>query len=72
MIRNDLWTAWLRRRSGQAWRTTLAAAAQALHDAEMRGGLLMALRGMPWVMGERAPVTDALERELSLVLGDAP
>jgi N-acetylglucosaminyl-diphospho-decaprenol L-rhamnosyltransferase len=63
--RNDLWTAWLRRRPGPALRVTLAAARRA------DPALPAALRGLPWVLRERCPVPEAVERDLRRVAATA-
>lgn len=59
LVRNDLWTAWLRYRAPQA----LAATRRSMTSA----GFLAALAGLPWVLRERAPIPLALQRELELL-----
>jgi GT2 family glycosyltransferase len=68
-VRNALWSAWLRRRSGGAIRRTRALTSAALADASARHALVDALRGLPWVVRERRPVPADLERALRLVVG---
>jgi N-acetylglucosaminyl-diphospho-decaprenol L-rhamnosyltransferase len=61
VARNDLWTAWLRRRPGGAARATLAAL-----RAGRFASLADAARGLPWVLRERRPLPAHLERRLGL------
>lgn len=67
MVRNDLWTAWLRGRPGHAavftWKTLL----KGTSDRATRAGLAAALRGMPWVIGERSAIGAALQAQLARV-----
>jgi GT2 family glycosyltransferase len=63
-LRNRLWSTWLRRPLPRALHVTVAIAI-----AE-RGGaraLLAALRGIPWVLGERSVVPMHVERSLRLL-----
>lgn len=61
MLRNELWTAWLRRRlPGVAW-TTVRVAARAVREGRARA-LLEALRGLPWALAERRPLPASLDR----------
>jgi N-acetylglucosaminyl-diphospho-decaprenol L-rhamnosyltransferase len=53
MVRNDLWTAWLRGGARQALGTTYQVLKKSMKDAEARNGLLEAMRGVPWVLRER-------------------
>jgi GT2 family glycosyltransferase len=64
-VRNALWVAWLRRRSGPALRRTWRAMAEA-GDAECRAGLLDAARGAGWALRERRPVPRELDARLAL------
>jgi GT2 family glycosyltransferase len=59
MVRNDLWTSWLRRPWPVAARTTLAA----LHPRRI-GGLIDAAAGARWVRRERRPLPPSVERDL--------
>jgi GT2 family glycosyltransferase len=65
-LRNELWTAWLRRRlPGAAW-TSVRVGARALR--ERRGSALVAaLRGVPWVLQERRPLAPGLDRAAARV-----
>jgi GT2 family glycosyltransferase len=63
VLRNELWTAWLRRPLASAARVTAAV----LRDTAHRGqpaALLDALRGLPWIVRERRAVGSALERSI--------
>jgi N-acetylglucosaminyl-diphospho-decaprenol L-rhamnosyltransferase len=60
-LRNDLWTTWLRRRLPAAATISARLAATALRERQP-GVLLEAVRGMPWVLAERRPLTVPLER----------
>jgi GT2 family glycosyltransferase len=62
VLRNRLWTAWLRRSPRTAWSATLALALAALRDPIARAALASALRGLPWVVRERRPVHRAVEQ----------
>jgi GT2 family glycosyltransferase len=64
LVRNELWTSWLRRPARTACRQTLRAARVALRDPATRAGLLQAARGLPWVLRERRPVTAEIEADL--------
>ncbi|MDB5071754.1 MAG: glycosyl transferase [Candidatus Eremiobacteraeota bacterium] len=61
VLRNRLWTAWLRRSARGAWRATVALARQARRDRVARGALLDAMRGLPWILRERRPVDARVE-----------
>ena len=66
-VRNDLVTAWLRRRPGTVLRRTGGVALRALREPAARGGLRDAARDLTWVLRERAPVDRGLEARLRLV-----
>lgn len=59
-LRNDLWSAWLRRPLGAAVRRTLVLC----RERGSLPGVLAALRGLPWVMRERRAVPPAVERRI--------
>ncbi|HEX3550013.1 MAG TPA: glycosyltransferase family 2 protein [Candidatus Elarobacter sp.] len=61
VLRNRLWTAWLRRSLRGAWRSTLALLRQGCSDPVARAALADALRGLPWVLRERRPVARRVE-----------
>jgi GT2 family glycosyltransferase len=62
MQRNELWTAWLRRRLPAAAATTGAAARAALRDPAARHALAEATAGLPWVLRQRHAVPPAVEQ----------
>ena len=63
-LRNRIWSTWLRRPLPRVLRETIA-----ITVAERDGprALLAALRGIPWVLGERSVVPMQLERSLRLL-----
>jgi hypothetical protein len=63
-VRNALWSAWLRRPLGGAARRTAHLAALAMHQPGAWPGVLLAMRGLPWVLRERRPVDRELEAAL--------
>ena len=65
-VRNALWTAWLRRPLLGAARRTAHLLGPWPRDPETRGGLIDALKGIPWVLRSRRPVPPELERRLRL------
>jgi GT2 family glycosyltransferase len=67
MIRNALWTAWLRRSNRKALGITAAALRAAAGDSAARAGLGEAFGGIPWILRERSPVALALEAKLQLL-----
>jgi GT2 family glycosyltransferase len=68
-IRNDLWTAWLRRRPRTAAGALLRSARASVRDPVERAALLEALAGAAWVLRERRAVDVGLERDLALLDG---
>jgi GT2 family glycosyltransferase len=63
-LRNALWSAWLRRPFGGAARRTAHLAALAMYQPGAWAGVLLAMRGLPWVLRERRPVDRELEAAL--------
>ncbi|MEA2642464.1 MAG: hypothetical protein QOF51_3858, partial [Chloroflexota bacterium] len=61
IVRNALWSAWLRRPFHRALRNTAAAARAAWHDPAHRAGVAEALRGLPWVARARRPIPSTVE-----------
>ncbi len=61
VMRNRLWTAWLRRSWRGAFRATAALVRSAAHDRVARAALREAVRGLPWVLRERHPVDARVE-----------
>jgi N-acetylglucosaminyl-diphospho-decaprenol L-rhamnosyltransferase len=60
-LRNELWTTWLRRRLPAAALATMRVVAKALRERHA-AVLVEALRGMPWILAERRPLTVPLDR----------
>ena len=60
MLRNRLWTAWLRHSFGGALRATVRMAIRASRDPVARAALRDALGGLRWVLHERRPVRPTL------------
>jgi GT2 family glycosyltransferase len=71
VMRNRLWTAWLRRSLPGAWRATVRLARTATRDPVARDALREALRGLPWILRERRPV-DARDEALLDALPELP
>ncbi len=67
-LRNDLWTTWLRRRLPGALRRTAALTLTGLRGGHART-LAAALRGLPWTMRERRPISPSLERSVRTLDG---
>lgn len=65
VMRNRLWTAWLRRSWPVAWAATFALVRSAWHDRVARAALGKAVLGLPWVVLERRPVRPGVERLLA-------
>ena len=63
-IRNDLWFTWLRRPLPTAVRHTLPVARAALRDADVRAGLITALKALPWVLRRRRVLPRHVENDL--------
>lgn len=66
MIRNELWTAWLRRRLPGAVATSTRVGVRAVREQRARV-LVEAVRGLPWVLRHRRPLSTSLERAARLV-----
>jgi GT2 family glycosyltransferase len=65
-LRNDLWSAWLRRPAGAALRES-ADLVRRCPPRQAGPGLLAALRGAPWVVRERRPAPASVERDLRAI-----
>ena len=65
-LRNDLWSAWLRRPVASAARATADLLRGAPPDVAARAGV-DALRGLPWVLRERRVVPAEVEARLALL-----
>lgn len=64
VARNALWSVWLRRRPRGAARQTWRLMRRSVNDPAGRAGIADALRGLPWVLRERRPVSARLEAQL--------
>jgi GT2 family glycosyltransferase len=67
LLRNALWSAWLRRRLRSALRKTLWLARTAPGRRAAVLGFGAALAGLPWVLGHRRVVPDEVEDRLRLL-----
>lgn len=61
LLRNRLWTAWLRRPLRSALNATARARREIAADPRLRGALREALGGLPWVLRQRRPVSPAVD-----------
>jgi GT2 family glycosyltransferase len=64
VVRNDLWTLWLRHRPAAALSGSLRRLRRWPTDPSIRSGVSQAARGWRWVLGERRAVTPATGRLL--------
>lgn len=67
VMRNRLWTAWLRGSMSHVVKATLNLMRDALQDHVARAALCDALRGIPWVLRERRPVSAHLQPSFELM-----
>lgn len=67
VMRNRVWTAWLRGSPSRALQATFKLVQHALRNHVARAALYDALRGMPWVLRERRPVSAHLQRSFELM-----
>lgn len=65
VLRNQLWTALLRRPAANALRMLGQYANMACRDRVARAALREAIAGLPWVLRERRPIPPELERRVS-------
>lgn len=65
--RNAIWSTWLRRPARSALVVTRRIAASAIGDRDRRAGLMDALRGMPWVLRARNPISSEVDRMVKAV-----
>jgi GT2 family glycosyltransferase len=66
-LRNTLWNAWLHRRPGNALRWTVFTLADRPKNRDWLRGVAMAVRGLPWILRERAPMGRALDEQLQVL-----
>jgi GT2 family glycosyltransferase len=71
LLRNALWTAWLRRPLGDAARRSRAVLARTPTRLQRGAALLAALAGLPWVLRERRVVPPYIEEALRKLDRDA-
>lgn len=69
IARNDLWTAWRKRRGLGVAQATAAVLRDALTDRAVAGGAIDAVRGGGWVLRDRSPVPRHVEHERRLLDG---
>jgi GT2 family glycosyltransferase len=67
LVRNALWSAWLRRPLVSAFRRTLGVARAQPWDRAALRGFAAAVAGLPWVLGERRVVSRDVEHRLRLL-----
>jgi GT2 family glycosyltransferase len=68
VMRNRLWTAWLRRSPAGAWRVTAPVLRSATHDAEALLAVLRAFTGLRWIVRERRQIRTHVERLSSSIV----
>jgi GT2 family glycosyltransferase len=66
-VRNALWFTWLRRPTPTVVRHTLRVLGGALRDADVRAGLIEALRVLPWALRRRRVVPPHVESKLRIL-----
>jgi N-acetylglucosaminyl-diphospho-decaprenol L-rhamnosyltransferase len=64
VIRNHLWSVWLRRSWSSIIFETAPLLTKSITDQYIRQSLIEAFAGLPWVIKERKPVSSALEHEV--------
>jgi GT2 family glycosyltransferase len=63
-LRNALWTCWLHRRALNAMRATTLLLLERPKDRAWLRGTATAIRGLPWVLRQRSPVSGELDQDL--------
>ena len=66
-FRNTLWNAWLHRRAASALRWTVFTLIDRPKNRDWLRVVAMAVRGLPWVLWERAPMERDLDEQLKLL-----
>lgn len=66
-VRDELWTAWLRRSPRRVLLTTYRILPRMLTSRPHRAGFVQALKGLPWVIRERRTIPASLERQLEML-----
>jgi GT2 family glycosyltransferase len=72
MLRNEMWSAWLRRPAGAAARRTADLLARSGPRRHTAAGLAQAVRGAGWVARERRVVPDHVERAVRVLERSEP
>jgi GT2 family glycosyltransferase len=72
VVRNALWTAWLRRPLGMAVRQTVRVAVRDCFDRATVRGILAAAAGLPWVIARRRVLPARVEAGRSLLDATPP
>jgi N-acetylglucosaminyl-diphospho-decaprenol L-rhamnosyltransferase len=72
MLRNEMWSAWLRRPAGSAARRTAGLLARSGPRAHTAAGLAQAVRGAAWVARERRVLPDHVERAVRVLERSGP
>jgi N-acetylglucosaminyl-diphospho-decaprenol L-rhamnosyltransferase len=67
VLRNDLWSTWLRRPAARVPFETARALARSGARGDTLRGAAAALRGLPWVVRARRPLPAAVERSVRLL-----
>jgi GT2 family glycosyltransferase len=67
LARNRLWTAWMRRPIRRALAQTLQTGFEARTNPLLRGALIAALRGLPWVIRRRKRLPLHIEKQILLL-----
>jgi len=63
-LRNTVWNAWLHRPFGSALRWTAFTLVDRPKNRDWIRGVVMAIRGLPWVLRERDPMSGELDAQL--------
>lgn len=66
-MRNTLWNAWLHRRAANAVRWTVFTLADRPKNSDWLRGVGMAIRGLPWVLRERVPMSAELDASVRVL-----
>lgn len=66
-LRNTLWNAWLHRRAVNAVRWTVFTLADRPKNRDWLRGVGMAIRGLPWVIRERVPMSPELDTAVEVL-----
>jgi GT2 family glycosyltransferase len=72
VVRNHLWSVWLRRSLRGVFAETSPFIKKAITDGHVRKGVLEALAGLPWILQERKPLRAELEQEVRKLSGFHP